>query len=756
MKTKTAIPATLCCIDCINYEFAIEALNKSKEGCTFDRILFLTDMDVCLPDIETVVIPPIGSRQEYSKFILHELHHYIDTEFVLLIQWDGYVIHPNAWTNEFLNFDYIGAPWGQYKDKFRVGNGGFSLRSHKLLLATREIPFDGTLNEDELIGRNYRPLLEEKYNVLFAPETIAEKFSFESTYPIQQPFGFHGLFNIWMALAPNQVNEFISRLPSNITNSIQFFQLGINYRDMRQYEFAEAIFERILAYNPANKNARDQLTAIRNSSVTRTIGRNEKCTCGSGDRYKNCCGRIAVTTSMPPRSANREADIQWMLSIALQHHQRSQIVHANAIYKMILHESPRHAVALHYSGVIAYQSGDLENGIQLIEQAIQIQPEIPDFHNNLGLALQAIGSNQRAEQCFVQAIELNPNYAEAHSNMGLLLEATGRPLDAIPYFEKAIALRPDFFQAHWNLSLSLLVTGNFLRGWDEYEWRLKAPELAGEGKHFVRPMWNGEDICGKTIFLHTEQGLGDAIQFIRYVPLLASRGGRILLECKPALKRLFQKAAGIGELILPGEPIPQYDFHCPLLSLPSKLHITEETISATSPYLFPDEILVNAWQKRMPDTASAFKVGLMWAGSPGNKNDQNRSLSLRQLDLLGTVKNVVFYNLQKGNGEDQAKQPLANLRFIDLKEDIGDFASTAALIANLDLVISVDTSVTHLAGAIGKPAWVLLPFAPDWRWMLDREDSPWYPFHRLFRQRKINNWDEVLERVRDALCKIVE
>lgn len=754
METRQVITITLCCVDCINHKLAIKALNKSKERCVFDRVLFLTNRDFTLPGIETIEIPPISSRQEYSIFVLHELHRYIDSDFVLLVQWDGYILNPNAWTNKFLNFDYIGAVWGHHKDGFRVGNGGFSLRSRKLLLATRAIPFDEELAEDELIGRKYRPLLEEQYQVRFAPESEAEKFSFETTYPACQPFGFHGLFNMWMALAPDEVEEFIHSLPTNITNSIQFFRLGINYRDLRQFRFAEAVFQRILENNPEHSDARSQIPAMAISPASKSISRNETCSCGSGERYKNCCGKIAVTSM--PRGATREEDIQWMLSVALKHHQLGHIVHANTIYGFILHEQPQNAVALQYSGVIAYQSGAHKKALKLIEQAIQIQPSIPDFHNNLGLVFQAIGDHQRAVECYRQAITLNATYVEAYNNLGLILEATGHPAEAVTYYERAIAIRPDFAQAHWNLSLALLIMGDFLRGWDEYEWRLKTPELAGEGKRFTSPLWNGEDLHGKTILLHAEQGFGDAIQFIRYAPLVALFGGNILFECKPALNRLFKEMKGIHKVILRGEPLPQHDFHCPLLSLPSRLRSADgETPVAAVPYLSPDDGLIEDWRKRMPDSGSALKVGLMWAGSPGNKNNLNRSISLSQLDLLGTVESVIFFNLQKGSGEAQAKQLLANLHFIGLTEDVGDFASTAALIANLDLVICVDTSIAHLAGAIGIPAWVLLSFAADWRWLREREDSPWYPSLRLFRQRKIGDWEEVVMRVRDALCKMV-
>lgn len=744
---------TLCCVDCINHELAIEALRKSMSACSFERVLFLSDRNMDVPGIETVLISPLRSRDEYSAFILHELVHHIETDFVLLVQWDGYVVNPAAWTDDFLGYDYIGAVWGQHQDAFRVGNGGFSLRSKKLLQATQTIPIEGeNQNEDDLICRKYRPMLESSYGIRFAPESVAEQFSFEIAYPRRMPFGFHALFNTWLILEPHELEGYIANMPRGIVGSRQFFQLGINYRDLRQFQLSEAIFRRILAVNPDHQEARLQLDALaRTPSTPLSVRRNEACPCGSGQRYKNCCGKAPVISVA--RGSNRAEDIQWLLSVAMQHHQANHLVHASAIYRLVLHEQPDNAIAMQYLGVISYQNENHEEAASLIKRAIRIQPGIPDFHNNLGLVFHAMGDLGRAVECYRQAIDLNANYVEAWNNLGLALEADGRPAEAIPCYERAIALQPAFAQAHWNLSLVLLATGDFPRGWREYEWRLKTPELAGEAQRFSQPAWNGDPLNGKTILLHPEQGFGDAIQFIRYIPLLTSLGGKIVAEVKPALRRLFAQIPGIERVIAQGEPLPHFDVHCPLLSLPFHFGTTLDNLPAEAPYLSADPQSAELWRQRIPDTHGALKVGLVWAGSPGHKNDRNRSIGLDQFNVLGDIPDLAFFSLQKGPGANQVGQPVVNIHVHDLMEYVEDFADTAALIGQLDLVLCVDTAVAHLAGAMGKPTWVLLPFAPDWRWLQERTDSPWYPSMRLFRQRKNGNWGEVLLRVREALAE---
>lgn len=755
MQKKTISNTTLCCIDCVNHELSIRALRTSMASCAFERVVFLTDRHFELPGIETVRIAPLDSRGAYSAFVLRALADYIETEFALIIQWDGYIVNSAAWHDEFLRHDYIGAVWGHLTDTFRVGNGGFSLRSKKLLSACRQIALEGeALNEDELVCRKHRGLLEREYGIRFAPERIAERFSFELTYPGAMPFGFHGLFNIWLVLPLAETARYIAELPANVVASMQFWRLGLNYCSLRQFQFAGMIFRRILALDPEHMEARRHLAALeRRPLYDRRTRRVEACPCNSGRRYKNCCG--ADPDARIARGATRAEDIQWLLGVALQHHQQGRVVHAAAIYRMILDEQPDNAIARQYMGVIAHQNGDPSEAIRLIERAILDQPAIPDFHNNLGLVFQSQGDLARAIDCYRRAIELDAVYVEAYCNLGLALQADGRARESIPYFEQATRMKPDFAQAHWNLSISFLTTGDFERGWPEYEWRLKTPGLADTEKRFAQPFWQGERLEGKTLLLHAEQGFGDSIQFIRYAPLIARRGGRVVVECRPGLKRLFETVPGIAQVVDRGEPLPAFDVHCAQLSLPSRFDASNGNIPADVPYLFVERSLSAHWRARMPDTGGKPGIGLAWAGNPDHSNDRNRSISPDCFSMLAADGGAAFFSLQKSGGGSRAPPPAPMAGVCDLMGQVEDFADVAALIAHLDLVISVDTSTAHLAGALGKPVWVLLPYAADWRWQQGRDDSPWYPSMRLFRQRRRGDWDEVLRRVRHALHEFI-
>ncbi|MGD0390626.1 MAG: glycosyltransferase family 9 protein [Tepidisphaeraceae bacterium] len=256
---------------------------------------------------------------------------------------------------------------------------------------------------------------------------------------------------------------------------------------------------------------------------------------------------------------------------------------------------------------------------------------------------------------------------------------------------------------------------------------------------------------GRTLLLHAEQGVGDAIQFIRYLPLVAQRGGKIIIECQTELQRLFQTTAGRCQIVARGQPLPAFDLHCPLLSLPRVFGTSLANVPNIVPYLHADAEDAGKWQHRLAEHASIVKVGLAWAGSPAHKNDRNRSIKLAGLAPLGQISGARFFSLQKGEAAAEAKTPPPGMQFVDWTEDLKDFADTAALIANLDLVIAVDTAVAHLAGAMNKPVWTLLPYVPDWRWLLQRHDSPWYPSMRLFRQPRIGDWDSVFAQVADAL-----
>ena len=293
-----------------------------------------------------------------------------------------------------------------------------------------------------------------------------------------------------------------------------------------------------------------------------------------------------------------------------------------------------------------------------------------------------------------------------------------------------------------------LLLGDFQRGWPNWEWRLLEKEQTV--RTFARPQWKGEPLENKRILLHIEQGLGDMIQMARYVPMVAARGGRVILECFPALLNPMKGIAGPEQVIAAGTPLPEFDVRCSMMSLPFLFGTTLETIPPPASLPGPPPELVKRWGSRIENNAS-FRVGISWAGSTLHHNDRNRSIALERFTDLFEVKGVQFFSLQKGSHSEQIATLPAAKRIIDLTADLSDFEQTAALIQNLDLVITVDTAVAHLAGTLGKPVWVMLPFAPDWCWMLQRPDTPWYPSMRLFRQTSRGNWPEVLTAVRKSL-----
>jgi tetratricopeptide (TPR) repeat protein len=345
---------------------------------------------------------------------------------------------------------------------------------------------------------------------------------------------------------------------------------------------------------------------------------------------------------------------------------------------------------------------------------------------------------------------LNPELVEAHLNLGVALMAKTDVVPAITSFRRAIDLRPDSAKAHYNLALALLSSGNFREGWTENEWRWLCKGFTTPLRRFTQPLWDGSPLHGRTILLHCEQGFGDSIQFIRYAPLVAERGGRVVLWAPPELLSLMRGVQGV-ETVATAEPFPPFDVHCPLLSLPRALDTRLESIPANVPYLFADPVRTARWKDKVVASANGLKIGLAWAGRPTHTNDRNRSIGLKQLAPLAEITGVTFYSLQKGSSAHHAAGAPSGMNLIDLTDELHDFADTAALIENLDMVIAVDTSVAHLAGAMGKRVWVLLPFSADWRWLLNREDNPWYPTMRLFRQKQIGNWDATIIELARAL-----
>jgi tetratricopeptide (TPR) repeat protein len=401
-------------------------------------------------------------------------------------------------------------------------------------------------------------------------------------------------------------------------------------------------------------------------------------------------------------------------------------------------------------GVSLAEARQFDAAIAQFRRAIELKPDYADPHGNMGAALNSMDRLDEALAETQIAIAQNPQLSGAYNNLGNVLFNKGEFPQAIGVLSKVLSSNPDDAKLHANLALAYLVTGDFERGWREYEWRLRVPEIVGT-RQLPQPRWDGEDLQGKTILLHAEQGFGDMIQFARFIGRVAGRGGRVILECPVEILSLFRDFPGVSELAERDKPLPQFDVQCPLMSLASVFGVTEQTIPHEVPYLKADPELAREWAGRFEAAGDRLRVGLAWAGRPEHPKDRYRSMKLEQFAPLASVENAAFYSLQMGEAAAQAAHPPSGLQLMDWTKDVRDFADTAAMIEHLDLLVTVDTSVAHLAAAMGKPVWLLLPRIPDWRWMLDRPDSPWYPTMRLLRQTTRGDWAGVLRRVVEAI-----
>ncbi|MBV9739616.1 MAG: glycosyltransferase family protein [Hyphomicrobiales bacterium] len=504
-------------------------------------------------------------------------------------------------------------------------------------------------------------------------------------------------------------------------------------------------------------------------------------------------------------------------ALAEQHRQAGRLQAAEGLCRQILEAVPGHAETLHLLGIIAHQAGNAAVAIELLRQAVASDPRVPLYHcnlgemcrlagrvdealaagrqalalrptypealNNLGIAHYDRGEFEEAAAQYRRAIELAPAYAQAHSNLGNALRALRRLDEAIPAYTRALELKPDFADAfsnraltfhlrarfddaaadfrraialqplhgnaHSGLAMNLLLRGRFAEGFVEYEWRWRSSELPSRPS--ITTPWRGEDPRGKRLLVHCEQGLGDTLNFCRYLPLLRERGANLVLHVQRPLRPLIADAMPWLELVAEGEALPATDAQCSLLSLPHLFGTMPDTIPATIPYMFASQ--ANAARfAALVGQAPELKVGLVWAGSPKHLNDVDRTFAFSTLAPILDVKGVRFFSLQIGARPGDRLPDLVT----DLSPELGDFAQTAGALSALDLLITVDTAPAHLAGAMGKPVWMLLPFVPDWRWLLEREDSPWYPTLRLFRQKTRGDWQAPVDALAKALIELAQ
>jgi tetratricopeptide (TPR) repeat protein len=536
---------------------------------------------------------------------------------------------------------------------------------------------------------------------------------------------------------------------------------GLVLAALGRHEEALASYERALALKP------DYAEAFYNrGNALAALTRFE-------DALMSYAQAIALRPNYPAALLNRAQILQRL----------GRVREAIASFDLALALAPGNADTFNMRGNAHYALQSFAAALADYDRAAMLRDDAAPIHNNRGNALRELGRHQEALAAFGRALALSPDYAEAHNNRGNAHLELNRIEDALADYERALALKPDFAdarvnrgnalhffgrdhdaiasfdaaivlspqlaEAHWNRGLSLLALGDFARGWPDYEWRWKRDgEL--KPRDFAQPQWRGEDLHGKSILLHAEQGYGDIIQFIRYLPMVVARGGKVVLEIPDDLKPLIGRIDGVTAVVRRGEPLPPFDVHCPLMSLAGAFGTTLETIPAPVPYLQAPAERVPQWQARLAGT-KAPRVGLVWSGKPTHKNDRNRSIPLTLLAPLLQTPGVTCVSLQKDYREAD-RAALAAAPLLRLDHALADFADTAAAIAALDLVIAVDTAVAHLTGALGKPLWLLLPAIGDWRWLKDRADSPWYPSARLFRQPRIGDWPSALADVKRELA----
>jgi tetratricopeptide (TPR) repeat protein len=452
-------------------------------------------------------------------------------------------------------------------------------------------------------------------------------------------------------------------------------------------------------------------------------------------------------------------------------------------YLQVLRIKPDYLEVLNNLGIAYNEQGHYEQALECYRNALALNSNVAEIYSNIGNSLRSQGNVIEAIDCYRRALEINPNIAEVHHLLGIALQQVDQTEAAIASYQQAIDIRPEFAEAfgdlgnafkdlcqleearqccdsavkinsnyapaHLGRAITLLLNGELEKAWEDYEWRFKADNNNVRfSKMFDKLRWMGSSFKGKTLLIYSEQGLGDTIQFIRYLPMVKALGGTVVVATYESLINLLQGFHGIDELVILAADLKSrldYDLSLPVVSLPRIFNTNLKTIPAGVPYLHADLQKQSGWRNKLMQ--SGFKVGLVWRGNPSHCNDHRRSLSLDCLSAVTEIPGIQFYSLQKGEVAPSEEKLLQKMNWIDLGNEFEDFSDTAGAIANLDLIISVDTSVVHLAGAMGRNVWALLPFAPDWRWMLHRDDSPWYPTMRLFRQAQRGNWDSVINHV---------
>jgi len=528
----------------------------------------------------------------------------------------------------------------------------------------------------------------------------------------------------------HQASEFFARAVAvNPNQADAYYNLGVALGELGRHAEALQSYERAIALRP------DYAGAHYNKAVTlEQLGRPAEAL-ASYERV------LALMPQHVEAHNNR--------GLVLGHLQRD--AEALASYDRAIELKPDYAGAYNNRGVTLARLQRYSEALASHERAIALRPDYPEAYSNRGNVLSDLERHSEALACFDHAVWVKPDYADAYYHRGNALRELHRHQEAIESYERAIALQPDHASAHWNLADCLLLLGDFARGWQEYEWRWKLPRSQQARREFQQPLWLGEErLEGRTILLHGEMGLGDTLLFCRYARNVGRLGGRVILEVQPPLLPLLARLEGVSGALPRGAPLPAIDCHCPLMSLPLAFRTELHNIPAAIPYIHPDPAQVARWRRRLGETSKP-RIAFVWSGSVALKNDR-RSMALA--DMLPLMSSEAeWVSVQKEVLESDAALLESHRELRQVGSELYDFADTAAVLELMDLVVTIDTSVANLAGAMGKPVWILLPFDPhDWRWLLDREDSPWYPTARLFRQPASGDWASVIFRIKKELA----
>ena len=535
--------------------------------------------------------------------------------------------------------------------------------------------------------------------------------------------------------AAGQMDNAILLIRKAIEISPDFFapyvNLGNALQATGQLDEAVDAFEKGLSLSPG-----DPAAACNMASALNALGRHDD---------------AAVAARM---ALDRRPDfVQALINLGNALEALVQTDEAAETYRRALTHDPDNAIVHHNLGSVLLGTGDAEGAVAHCERAVLGDPDAPEKHYNLGNALQALDRMDKAIESFRNVIQLDADYADAHSNLGAALQFLGRTEEAICAFRRALALQPENADAHWNLSLALIKNGEYEEGWREYVWRLQTPALAALRHSFETAEWTGEPLTGRCLLIEAEQGFGDAIQFARYASRLSALGAEVILECRPGLERLLGTIDSVSRVVARGDDLPPHDFHVPLLNLPLRLDTRLDTVPADIPYVSVPE---GAVADPRIAAAEGLRVGIVWAGSPTRIDNAKRSADPALFEPLFDLAGATFFSLQVGDAR-QALEPYLPARdnVIDLADGLSDFADTAAQVAALDLVITVDTAALHLAGALGKPVWGLMSFPVGFMWMEGRDDSPWYPTLRLFRPAAPGDWASVFDPVKEELAGLI-